>query len=624
MSQADRAKTVPKEKKKVVILYASQTGTCQEIAKGIAAEAVAAGLPAKARTQLTLSCPAYGFNEFGFENLNVEKAPIVVMVAASTGDGDPPDNSAKCLVQLKYGNLLHARKSNAPDLLKGIKFTCLGLGDSNYTKFCAVPKAFTRRFQELGADCFHPVIHIDEVDGIEEPVEKWCEELKPKLEAACKDELGGDKENTPDNIAPAPVATGTELVGVPAMLPCGISLVWESDATKSADIASAENSGPSAEALNYRDEKGLYSRATPFWATVSKCENLCNPTSDREVLHMELDLTGSGMVCHPGDSIGVSPLNSLELVDGILEQIGADGSKVFSVTNVDGSPAPGMLGHLRWPCTLRHALAAGCDITGVPKKSVLRMLAEYCSNQAEKQELLYLCSRGGKEAYKADIVAGQPSLLDLLKRFPSCKPPLDHLLEALPPLAERLYSLTSSQLTHPNAAHVAFSVVNFSTDRYGHHAGVATNWLKSICLDSSGACTKPRIAVFLRPNESFRPPQDLTAPLIMIGPGTGVAPFRGFLQERQAKLQDGADLGQAWLFAGCRRRDEDYLYQSELEGFARSGVLTHLIPAFSREQAEKVYVQHKMREYGAELCKLIMEPNSFVMVCGDGSHMAKD
>lgn len=178
-------------------------------------------------------------------------------------------------------------------------------------------------------------------------------------------------------------------------------------------------------------------------------------------------------------------------------------------------------------------------------------------------------------------------------------------------------------MAHPDAAHVAFSVVRFTTP-YGPHEGVATSWLKSSCLDTSRSLTSMRMAVFLRPNKSFRPPQDLSVPLVMIGPGTGVAPFRGFLQERRARAARGEVLGPSWLFFGCRRKDEDFLYRAEIEGFASDGTLTYLEAAFSREQEEKVYVQHRIRERGAELCADILHVGCSVMVCGDGGQMAKD
>lgn len=324
------------------------------------------------------------------------------------------------------------RSSQPKDLLKGIQYTCLGLGDSNYTRFCAAPRAFASRFEALGAENFHPNKEVDEVDGLEEGVETWLESLRPALAAALKaDKAGKAPEQPKKQAAPSPAAD--ELVGVPALLACSTSLIWEEDENKVA-AASTEASRPAAAELEYRDEHGLYGPEAPFWAPVTKCENLCAGWSDREVetplipficvrvpfatcpsclrypprpsfhpqqpptacqvLHLEWDLSGSGMQCHPGDAMGVMPHNSEQLVEGIIGRLGADGSRVFSVAEADGSPArPGKLSHLRWPCTLRSALSTGCDLTGVPKKSLLRMLAEYCGDATEKHRLLFLCSR---------------------------------------------------------------------------------------------------------------------------------------------------------------------------------------------------------------------------------------
>ena len=508
----------------------------------------------------------------------------------------------------------------------------------------------------MGAENFHPNADVDEVDGIEEPVEAWCEKLKAALTTACNPASEAQKapiaavspveakkeEKASDESSEAVVK---ELVGVPALSACTVALQWEEDPSKAAAVAEAEGAHPTPAELALRDPEGLYGPEAPFWAAVTRCESLCGPATaseeGREVLHLELDLSGSGMDPHPGDAIGVTPLNDPELVEGLLSRLGADGSRVISFTSADGGAcAPGKLSHLHWPCTLRRALSRGCDLTGAhTKKSLLRVLGEYCGDEAEKTRLLHLCSRGGKDAYKVEVAAEQPSLLDLLSRFPSCSPPLAHLLEALPPLAPRLYSLSSAGLAHPGSAHVAFSVVRYSSPSSSSSGGllrkgVATNWLKDTCCRRGGRDEgPPRIPVHLRPNQSFRPPSDLSVPLVMVGPGTGVAPFRGFLQERRAKaeaaeLKEGRSrellLGPSWLFFGCRRRDEDFLYREELEGFASDGTLTHLETAFSREQEEKVYVQHRMRARGAELCELLLDGRSFVMVCGDGANMAKD
>lgn len=161
--------------------------------------------------------------------------------------------------------------------------------------------------------------------------------------------------------------------------------------------------------------------------------------------------------------------------------------------------------------------------------------------------------------------------------------------------------------------------------------GVASNWLDRLSGLAGGLSSPPPGAhapVFLRKSGTFAPPADPAVPLLMVGPGTGVAPFRGFAQLRAAADASAADAsaprGDAWLFFGCRRREEDFIYREELEGFAASGALTELVTAFSREGEEKVYVQRRMRERGAEVAGLLLEKGAHVFVCGDGAGMAKD
>lgn len=187
------------------------------------------------------------------------------------------------------------------------------------------------------------------------------------------------------------------------------------------------------------------------------------------MLHLELDLSGSGMRYSPGDSLGVLPENDPALVEGLLERLGLDGDAVFDVAPAEeeeegGTAAGGgggssggghhhaerLLPHLRAPCSVRRALARGVDLTGPPRKSLLRLLAEHCAAPEERAAALRLCSRQGREEYAAEILTARPSLLHLLRRFPSCRPPLGALLDALPPLAARMYSLSCSPLESPD------------------------------------------------------------------------------------------------------------------------------------------------------------------------------
>jgi NADPH-ferrihemoprotein reductase len=231
---------------------------------------------------------------------------------------------------------------------------------------------------------------------------------------------------------------------------------------------------------------------------------------------------------------------------------------------------------------------------------------------------LHLSSRGGRTEYEAEIRSQSPTLLTLLNAYPSCSPPLAELLDALSPLAPRLYSITCAPEVSLRTPSVAFSVVKFQTPSGAERLGVATNWLDKISNDTS-----TRVPVYIKPSLKFGLPEDTNVPIIMIGPGTGVAPFRGFLQARRAAARSGAKLSEATLFFGCRKRDEDFLYERDWNDFLADGTLTNFICAFSRETTEKVYVQHKILEHAADVARAVAD-GAYIMVCGDGAHMAKD
>ena len=270
------------------------------------------------------------------------------------------------------------------------------------------------------------------------------------------------------------------------------------------------------------------------------------------------------------------------------------------------------------------------------RKSLLRLLGEHCTSDSDKQRLLHLSSTGGRSDYTTHIKAAQPSLLSLFQQFPSCTPPLAALLDCLPPLAPRMYSVSCSPLVSPHRVQVAFSVVRYDTPTGVRH-GVATNWLQRLCQpvleggrQASGAAV--RLPVYLRRGGSFGLPvhtvtglPNLAAPMLMVGPGTGVAPFRGFLQQRQhvAKQQDSL-VAPAWLYFGCRQEHEDFLYQDDLKAFEAVGTLSKLRVAFSRAQSSKVYVQDLLKEDAQDVCELLQHPAVHVYVCGDGASMAKD
>ena len=383
----------------------------------------------------------------------------------------------------------------------------------------------------------------------------------------------------------------------------------------------------------------------------------------RRVLRLELNVSGSDMEYAPGDSIGISCPNEADAVDFLLPRLGYGLTDwVVISTCADDGKAKGNHAALPREAPVADLFLYHLDFTSVPKKTFVRMLADHCSDAREQHVLSLLSSRDGRDQFRVFVEAQRLTLLDLLALFPSCNPPLAALLSALPPLQPRYYSIASSPLQHPESIVIALSVVTYVAEASSDAAtarvqrrGLCSHWLERRCaahLDPAIAVPAVTgIPVFRKPTRDFRLPGNLERPIVMVGPGTGVAPFVGFLQHRRRRVQmaehnrhstcigswrSGVDVevvdhsvkplrvGDALLFFGNQRRDQDFLFQDELEAFVGDGTLSALHTAFSREQDHKVYVQHRLLEHAAAVAELVLHKNAFVYVCGDGAHMAKD
>lgn len=306
---------------------------------------------------------------------------------------------------------------------------------------------------------------------------------------------------------------------------------------------------------------------------------------------MVFDLAGTGLGYEVGDSLGIHARNCPETVAAVIERLGA--AAADEVDCPDGTRR-----------TLFEALSAVCDI-GRPADEAVEVLASRATDLVESQRLQALAEGyPGAQPEEAD-------LLDLLLAFPSAKPPVQELVLALAPLQPRLYSIASSPKAVPGGLHLTVSAVRW--ERRGRlRKGVASTFLAERVAPGAA------VPVFVQPAQGFRLPQAGDAPIIMIGPGTGIAPFRAFLQERRAL---GAR-GRNWLFFGDQRRACDFLYEEEMLAHHRDGFLTQLDLAFSRDQPERVYVQQRMRERGRELWSWLQD-GAYLYVCG-AAQMARD
>ncbi|QQD75649.1 sulfite reductase subunit alpha [Curtobacterium sp. YC1] len=330
-----------------------------------------------------------------------------------------------------------------------------------------------------------------------------------------------------------------------------------------------------------------WNKRNPYPSRLVENRLLSSPRSAKEIRHYEFDLGDSGIEYAAGDALAVVPVNDEVFVASLLEQVGATGGE-----QLDGRP-------------ITDVLRTDREIR-TPSKDLIADLVQ----RAPGSELAAVVAHGDK--HELDRWLWGRDVLDLLRDAGPAAPGLDELLPNLRPLQARQYSISSSPLAHPDRIHLTIASVRYG-DPHRMHAGVASTFLADR-VDPDGA-----VDVYLQPNTAFGVPADDSAPMIMIGPGTGIAPFRGFLHERAASGATGPN----WLFFGDQHRDTDFVYQDELTELQEQGVLDRLDLAFSRDQAEKVYVQTRMLERSAELFAWL-EDGGHVYVCGDASRMAKD
>ena len=339
----------------------------------------------------------------------------------------------------------------------------------------------------------------------------------------------------------------------------------------------------------------IYSRKNPFPAKHSLNRRLSGAASEKDTRHHEISLEGSGLAYEVGDSLGVFASNDPLLVQEIISMLGATGEE--TVSGNEGSPK-----------SLREVLWKDYVIT-TPSKEFLAAIVAKAGDDAE--EIAALTADLSRKKELEHYLWGR-EVIDFLLTHPKLQWTPEEFVKCLRKLQPRLYSIASSQKAVGEAVHLTIATVRYET--FGRKRnGVASTFF----ADRTGGGV--RVPVFVHTAKHFRLPEDPATPVIMVGPGTGVAPFRAFLQERKA-LGGG---GKNWLFFGEQRRDSDYLYQSELETLRLEGVLSPLDLAFSRDQPEKVYVQHKMREASAEIFAWLQAGAHF-FVCGDGARMAKD
>jgi len=515
------APTEAKTSHRIAVLYASQSGTAEGLARKLAKELKAQGHVPAVSTLV------------GYTPAAMAAEKYALLITSTYGEGEAPDG-----VQPFYEELC---LEHFPRYDK-LSYAVFALGDRHYEHFCKFGIDLDTKLAALGANRMCNRVECD-VD-VDEPFAQWKASLMPRLQETSK------------------VLQSIESVSRPASL----------------------------------DSKPLpamtFTRENPVFAPVVAKKHLTHKESSKATLHLAFSIAGTGITYEAGDACGVIPRNDPNLVAEILQCVGFNGNEQVSCGKPDKTTLHDALTHHRQITRLNRRLLTDYAKLGKCTR-LLEMLAP--EHQAKLEQYVY--DRG---------------LIDLVLEFPGVIEDPADLVGMLPKLSPRLYSISSSPKAHAGEIHTTVAVVRFHAHNR-ERGGVCST------LFADRAAVSDRLPIYIQPNKKFRLPADPAAPMIMIGPGTGIAPFRGFLHERRAI---GAS-GRNWLFFGERSSSTDYLYREELEAMKADGYLTRLDTAFSRDQDRKIYVQDRMLEQAQTFWSWLQEGAS-VYVCGDASRMAKD
>uniref|UniRef100_UPI0037E89305 NADPH-dependent diflavin oxidoreductase 1 n=1 Tax=Semicossyphus pulcher TaxID=241346 RepID=UPI0037E89305 len=546
----------------LLVLYGSQTGTAQDTAQRIARQA----------QRRKLQVQVLPLDNYNVADLISES--LVVFVCATTGQGDPPDNMKN------FWRFLF-RKSLPAGSLSRLDCAVLGLGDSSYPKFNFVAKKLHKRLLQLGASALLPAgLADDQHDlGSDAVIDPWLTSFWEKV------------------FALHPSLSDVIPLRDEEALPPTFTFHFLDDVH-----------------VNGITEDRLQTPAVPSQSSSFPCRLVSNRrvtdvSHFQEVRLIEFDISGSTIEFSAGDVVMMRPCNAPEDVQQFCQLLRLDPEAKFTLRASDNTAVPARLPQ---PCSVRHLVESYLDIAAVPRRSFFELLSTFATNELEQEKLLEFSSAAGQDELHSYCNRPRRTALEVLADFPHTTAELkaDYLLDLFPEIQPRSFSIASSLQAHPHRLQIVVAVVRYKTKMFKPRTGLCSTWLASL--------NPEREEVFVplwTKKGTMKFPKDPDTPVIMVGPGTGVAPFRSALQER---MSEGKHANV--LFFGCRSEHKDFYFSTEWEEMRKAEHLT-LFTAFSRDQEEKVYVQHRVRENAELLWDLIANKNACFYIAGSAKQM---
>ncbi len=574
----------------------------------------------------TLTDPRYRDGQSDGENDSCGRSKALFFLA-TYGEGEPTDNATQFVEMMKgksgisniykftgdedqngainestsSGSLEETKLDETlrdADFLRDLDFAVFGLGNKQYEHYNNMGRFIDAALAKCGGSRIAPIGLGDDDDDLEGDFENWKENvLWPSLKKKyVKGILSPQKDYAESNSLP--------------VCPYKIEYLKKGDEREVTPD------------MIHTSSKHYF---TAVDCPISAKRELRDPSDPGSTMHIEVDISEHVGVLkyQTADNLGVLPKNDSAVVDAVAKALNFDLDQMFHLSpntqpgNKDTTATKHTL-PFPTPCTVRECLERYCDLAGPPRRSDLKQLASYAKSDIDRKALLRMSSKEGKAEYKEKILGSYVGIGDIVTKLcRSIECPLEHFISVCPRLQPRYYTISSSSSVHPKNIHITVSVLEEQKKNEEKFTGVCTGHLSELKQGDS-------VRVFVR-DSTFRLPKLAERPIIMIGPGTGIAPMRAILQERSHMRKTLGDehLGPNILYFGCKNRTLDYIYRDELKKFVDEGTLSELHLAFSREQEKKIYVQHLLAERGAETWKFIHNDIASIFVCG-GVKMGAD